>query len=284
MNPRSYLYVPGDRPDRMAKAVDRGGADALVLDLEDAVAPRAKDAARAAVTQFLAVDPAGPELWVRVNADLLALDISSVMSPACAGILLPKAEPDLLAMADKELSAAEAAHGLPPGTFGIVPVVETARGLLAAPALADGPRVRRMGIGEADLAAALGVVPGPDRRELAPHRAALVVASAAAGIAAPVAPVETDLGLSDDDLAAGTRALLREGFRARTAIHPRQLAVVNAVFTPTDDELAAAQDVLDRLAAAPSGGALDRDGRFVDEAVARSARDVLARVDGSRSR
>jgi citrate lyase subunit beta/citryl-CoA lyase len=99
-----------------------------------------------------------------------------------------------------------------------------------------------------------------------------------------VAPVETDLSVSDEQLAASTRALLREGFRARTAIHPRQVPVINAVFTPSDDELAAARDVVDRFAAAECRGAgvcLDARGRLIDEAVARSAREVLGRAAGT---
>ncbi|GAA1866711.1 CoA ester lyase [Pseudonocardia ailaonensis] len=274
--PRSYLYVPGDRPDRMATAAGRG-ADALVLDLEDAVAVHAKGSARRAVAEFLATAPDGPELWVRVNADLLDEDVAAVAMAACTGILLPKAEPELLLEAHEALCRAELARDLVPGTFGVVPLVETPRGIVDVVRLAEGPRVRRMGIGEADLAAALGLRPGPDRAELAPHRAMLVVASAAAGRPAPIAPVETDLTLDDATLAERTRALLREGFRARTAIHPRQVPVLNAVFTPTAEEVAEARDVVDRLAGTGSGVGLDRRGRLIDEAIARSARDVLAR-------
>jgi citrate lyase subunit beta/citryl-CoA lyase len=277
---RSYLYVPGDQRDRLAKAVGRG-ADALVLDLEDAVAPAGKDAAREFVAGFLAAGPAGPELWVRVNADRLDADLPAVTAAVCAGVWVPKAEPEILARADVLLTTAERAAGLAPGSMRIVPLVETARGLLAAADLARAPRVLRLGIGEADLAAELGVQPGPDRAELAWHRAGIVVASAAARLVPPVAPVETDLSAGNEELAARTRALLREGFRARTAVHPRQVPVINAVFTPSDDELAEARDVVDRLAAAERAGGgvcLDARGRLIDEAVARSAREILDRA------
>ncbi|RTL69666.1 MAG: CoA ester lyase [Pseudonocardiaceae bacterium] len=280
MRPRSYLYVPGDRDERFARAAERG-ADALVFDLEDAVAPPAKDAARAAVAAHLRAAPArgGPERWVRVNADRLADDVAAVTGVALSGILLPKATPESLRRTDSLLLDAERAAGVRPGSVAVLPVVETAAGLLEVAALSRGPRVQRLAIGEADLAADLGLVPGPDRAELAPHRAAIVVASAAAGLVAPVAPVETDLTATDDDLAASTAALLRQGFRARTAVHPKQIPVINAAFTPTADELDRARAVVDTLDAAGSGIAIDpRTGRMLDEAVVRSARDVLARA------
>lgn len=280
MTARSYLYVPGDQSSKLERALDRG-ADALVLDLEDGVAVSAKDTARETVAAFLATGPTGPELWVRVNADRLDDDLPAVATATVAGVLIPKAEPALLARADALLTAAEQDVGLAPGSLRVIPLIETARGLLAVAELARGPRVLRLGIGEADLAAELGIRPGPDRAELAPHRAALVVASAAAGLAAPIAPVETDLSMSDTELAERTRALLREGFRARTAIHPRQVPVINTVFTPSEDEIAEARDIVARLEEAErngSGVAVDRRGRMIDEAVARSAREVLARA------
>lgn len=280
MTARSYLYVPGDQSSKLERALDRG-ADALVLDLEDGVAVSAKDTARETVAAFLATGPTGPELWVRVNADRLDDDLPAVATATVAGVLVPKAEPALLARADALLTAAEQDVGLAPGSLRVIPLIETARGLLAVAELARGPRVLRLGIGEADLAAELGIRPGPDRAELAPHRAALVVASAAAGLAAPIAPVETDLSMSDTELAERTRALLREGFRARTAIHPRQVPVINTVFTPSEDEIAEARDIVARLEEAErngSGVAVDRRGRMIDEAVARSAREVLARA------
>lgn len=278
MRPRSYLYVPGDREDRFARAAQRG-ADALVFDLEDAVPVAAKDAARRAVARHLPAAPAGPQYWVRVNADRLADDVAAVAVARCAGVLLPKATPGALRRTDELLTDAERSRGLPAGSLAVVPVVETAAGLLDVATLARGPRVVRLAIGEADLAADLGVLPGPDRAELAPHRAALVVASAAAGLSAPIAPVETDLTVSVDQLAASTAALLREGFRARTAVHPTQVPVINAAFTPSDAELAAARSVVDAFESSGAGVAVDpRTGRMLDEAVVRSARDVLARA------
>jgi citrate lyase subunit beta/citryl-CoA lyase len=281
VRPRSYLYVPGDREDRFARAAERG-ADALVFDLEDAVAAAAKDRARAAVARHLAAlapTGPGPQNWVRVDADRLDADVAAVTGPALAGVLLPKASVESLHRIDSLLADAERAAGMATGSVAVVPVVETAAGLLETAALARGPRVARLAIGEADLAAELGVVPGPDRAELAPHRAQLVVASAAARLAGPIAPVETDLTVSDDALVASTAALLRQGFRARTAVHPRQVPSINAAFTPSTDELDRARGIVETLESAGSGVAVDpRTGRMLDEAVVRSARDVLSRA------
>ncbi len=240
--PRSYLYCPGDRPDRLARV--RGwGADAVIADLEDSVHASEKPAARAAVAAWLAdlpsalhADHAGKgqlsEVWVRINADTLAEDVTAVVGPALRGIVLPKAEPALAASLDDLLSRAERDWGLPPGSVAVQPVIETATGLLAAAELASAPRVTRLGIGEADLAAELGVDVRTDPQILGPLRLQLVVASAAAGIAAPVGPASIDFK-DLDALRTGTEALLRLGFRARTAIHPAQLACINEVFTPS---------------------------------------------------
>ncbi len=277
--PRSYLYVPGDRPDRMASAAGRG-ADALILDLEDAVPAPAKAAARGHVRTFLADAPEGPQWWVRINAESVADDVAAVVGPRLSGIVLPKAEPALLGELDRVLSSAEAESGVVPRSLPVLALIETARGLLVAEQVAAASRVVRLGLGEADLVGELGLQPGPDREELWPLRSRIVVASAAARILPPVGPVET--AIRDADRLVRTTALLvRQGFRARTAIHPGQVAVVNEAFTPSEEQLAAARDVLDRLAAAQeksAGVALTADGRFIDEAVARSAREVVGRA------
>jgi len=277
---RSYLYVPGDRADRLARAADRG-ADALLADLEDAVSAARKDQARQTVAAWLA----GPErircqVWIRVNSDHAADDIAATISPAVAGVVVPKAEPALLASISSLLSRREDELGLGEGTFAMIPLIETAAGLLAAADIAAAPRVLRLGIGEADLAADLRLQPDPGRAELMPLRLQIVVASAAARIAAPVAPTATDFR-DLDELRESTEALLRLGFRARTAIHPAQLPVINEVFTPSAQEVARARRLVEALAAAERTGsavATDEDGRMVDEAVARSAREVLDRA------
>ncbi|MGE5134273.1 MAG: HpcH/HpaI aldolase/citrate lyase family protein [Gemmatimonadota bacterium] len=280
---RSYLYVPADRPDRLARAAGRG-ADALILDLEDAVPPGGKDGARRLLAGWLAgqADP-GCELWVRINPGAAAADVTAVAGPALTGVVVPKAAPDLLAEVGQLLGQREHALGLPAGRLRILPMVETAGGVLALPAIAAAPRVARLGIGEADLAADLGLQPGPGQPELLPLRLQLVLASAAQGLAAPAGPVSLDFR-DPAALRESTRALLRLGFRARTAIHPAQVPVINEVFTPAPAEVEQARALVAAFDAAVRGGAgvlTGPDGRMVDAAVVRSARDVLARAQRS---
>lgn len=280
---RSYLYVPANRPDRLARATGRG-ADALILDLEDSVPAAEKDSARHLLANWLAApgEPAGGqdcELWVRVNAATAAADITATVTPLVTGVVLPKAAPALLADVHELLAGHERAIGAAAGRFRVLPIIETARGLLSAADLAAAPRVVRLGLGEADLAADLGLLdPGP--AELLPIRLQVVIASAAASAAAPAGPTSTDFR----DLAGlggSTRALLGLGFRARTAIHPAQVPVINEVFTPSPAEIARARRLVDAIEAAErdgSGVTIADDGRMIDAAVVRSAREVLARA------
>ncbi|GAB4059256.1 HpcH/HpaI aldolase/citrate lyase family protein [Catellatospora paridis] len=290
---RSYLYVPGDNPAKLAKALTVG-ADALIVDLEDAVPPSGKDAARTAVAAFLAdtaaavVDGAAggsgegsvwPRVWVRVNpGEWGHVDAAAVVGPGLAGLCVAKTESVAqLSALDGVLAGLEEAAGLVVGSTKVVPLLESAAAVLAAPAIARGPRVARLQLGEADLAADLGVTLGPDERELLWARSQAVLASAAAGIAPPVAPVSVNFR-DLDALRASTVALKRLGFRGRACIHPAQLPVVHDVFTPTEPELAVARDLVARHEQAMrdgSGVCLDAQGRLVDEAVVRSARRLL---------
>jgi citrate lyase subunit beta / citryl-CoA lyase len=283
---RSYLYVPGDRRDRLAKAGTRG-ADALILDLEDSVAPTRKDQARVEVARWLderlGEEPgSGSQLWIRINADSAAADIGATVSNAVFGLVVPKAEPSLLAEVDELLTRREREIGVAAGQLVLLPLIETAAGLLAAAQIATAPRVVRLGIGEADLTAELGLRPGPGAAELIPIRLQVVIASAAGGIAGPLAPMSADFR----DLAAlraSSEALLRLGFRARTAIHPAQIPILNEVFAPSADEIDRARRLVEAFDAAQrdgSGVITDEAGRMVDVAIVRSAREVLARAAG----
>lgn len=266
MSPRSYLYVPADRPEMLAKAGERG-ADALIVDLEDAVAPSRKVEARRILRDFL---PGPIETWVRVNnsPDLLADDVAA--AAGADGIVLAMAEPESLAQAVSMTS-------LP-----ITPLIETAAGLLAAAELAAAGGVERLAIGEADLSAELGVTLGDDGLELLFARSTLVVASAAAGIDAPTGPVFTDFR-DADGLRRSTEALSRLGFGSRPAIHPAQVQVINEAFTPTAQQLADAQELIEAFdrALAAGAGAAATDGVMFDEAVVRQARRVLDRARGA---
>lgn len=277
---RSYLYVPGNAPDKLAKAAARG-ADALIVDLEDAVPQAAKDTARTAVAEWLTQMGAaqGPEIWVRVNpGEAGHRDARAVLGPAVTGLCLAKAESSAeIAALDRVITEAEAGRGLAPGSVRVMPLLESAAALFAAVELARAPRVARLQLGEADLAADLGVVPGPDGRELLWARSTVVAACAAARVGPPIAPVSVDVR-DLDLLRESTRALADLGFVGRACVHPAQLPVVHDVFTPAPDALAEAHDILARHERSlAEGGAvcLDDHGRLVDEAVVRSARRVV---------
>lgn len=283
MSARSHLYVPGDRADVLAKAVTRG-ADALIIDLEDAVAPSAKDAAREAVAAFLGEQPtagtAGPELWVRVNSGAAALmDVRSVVTPALSGICLAKTQnPDEVVAVAELLTELEVQNGMVAGAVAIAPLLESASAVLGVREIAAGPRVARLQVGEADLSAELGVALGPDERELLWVRSQVILASAEAGIEPPVGPVSTNFR-DLDALRDSTLALRRMGYRSRACIHPAQVAVVNEVFTPTAAELSRARELVEAYDAAIASGDgvfTDADGRMVDVAVVRAARRTVA--------
>ena len=270
MAARSYLYVPGDRPDRLAKAAARAG-DAIIADLEDAVAPECKERALHEVLAWLDAErTSGRERWVRVNAGPRGLEEIAALrdSPGLHGVVLPKAT-----LASVKSAAAALGEGRP-----VAALVESARGLLEAAALACVPGVSHLGIGEADLTAELGVTPSPDERELLPLRMQLVVASAAAALSPPTGPVSLDVR-DLTGLRASTLALRAAGFGSRSAVHPDQVPVIEEVFTPTEHELAAARDVVASYEAALTAGTavvVDAQGRFLDEAVVRAARRTVS--------
>lgn len=271
---RSALYVPGDAEDKLERILERG-ADEIIIDLEDAVAPRDKDTARDIARVWLhdlpVLDNVG--VWVRVNAGpLREADVRAVAgAPALSGFMVAKTETvDELLDLDKLLASLGS-------TAGVVPLLESARAILRSGEIARAPRVQRLQIGEADLRADVGITPGPDERELLYARSHVVLASAAAGIKPPIAPVSTNFR-DLDAFRESTIELARLGFVGRACIHPGQVDVANEVFTPTADEIEAARRLVGRWEFAGAGVAVDDDGHFVDEAVVRQARLVLARA------
>lgn len=274
---RSYLFAPGDSERLLAK-VFAAGADAVVLDLEDAVAPANKEAARERVRRALDErrGEAGPAAWVRINGLRSAhwrADVAAVVGPALAGLRVPKAEAaDELDDLDRELSAAEERAGLEPGGVPVACTIESARGLLAARWLAEHPRVSHLCFGEADFVADVGAEPGDPQATLW-ARSSLVVAARAAGIAPAVAAVYTRLD-DEEGLRRTTFEARRLGFFGRSCIHPRQLAVVHRVFTPRPEEVERAREVVAAHEAAAGGGAV-AGGEFVDLAVVRRALAIL---------
>jgi citrate lyase subunit beta/citryl-CoA lyase len=258
---RSWLFVPGDRPDRFAKAL-ASGADVVVLDLEDAVTADQKPAARTAISAWL--DPAHPVV-VRVNAswELLQDDLAALQQPGLLAVMLPKSEgaADVSAVAD----------ALPAGVA-VVPLVETAAGIVAVAGVTSARRVARLAFGGLDLALDLGVEPGVDGGVLTAAGHQVVLHSAAAGLAPPVAGVTTQLD-DTDRLQADLAAARRDGFSGKLCIHPSQVGPVNRAFAPTPEQQEWARRVLDR--AATESGAFRLDGQMVDRPVLERARRVL---------
>lgn len=272
---RSFLFVPGDRPERFAKAL-ASGADAVILDLEDAVAPAAKEGARAAIAQAWATLTAAQrsQVLLRTNAAgtpwqagdrALAAQLAT---QGLGGLVPAKAE-----SADDLAALAQACPGVP-----ILPLIESARGLDALPAIARAPQVLRLVFGHLDFQSDLGMACGPDEAELLPARWAVVLQSRLAGLAAPVDGVTTAL---DDPaiLTADTQRSRRLGFGAKLCIHPAQVLGMHRALAPSAAECDWARRVLAAVEAAgngPGAGAIRVDGRMVDAPVIALARRHLA--------
>ena len=270
---RTFLFVPADRPERHARALATG-AGGVIVDLEDAVSPDRKVAAREQLRASVAALPAveRARLLVRINSygtpwhdDDRALVGELAAESLIAGVMLPKAE----RAADLHRLAADI------GTKGVlVPLIESAAGLEAAAELAAAPQVLRLAFGNLDFQADLGLACDASEAELVPVRLALVLASRRSGLAAPIDGVTPDWR-DAERLRADTARARRGGFGAKLCIHPDQVALVHAALGPSDDELAWAHRVLDATQAA-GGGVVSLDGRMVDAPVVRLAERLLA--------
>lgn len=262
---RSYLYVPGDRPERFPKAV-ASGVDAVILDLEDAVAVSAKDAARDNVVEALDQASDVPcQLWVRVNQDERGIaDLEALVGRgALTGVFVPKCTGERLAQVAPLLT-----------DTAVIALVESARAVLDLAGLAASPVVTALGLGEVDLAADLGLDPGPYGEDLWPIRLSAVVASVAHDLLPPIGPVWLDVH-DAEGLRASTELLSRRGFRARQAIHPNQVEIINAALSPTAEQVDAAAGLMAAAAAEDTGVWVDANGKMIDEAVLRTARRTL---------
>jgi citrate lyase subunit beta/citryl-CoA lyase len=257
---RSLLFVPGNRPERFNKAL-AAGADAVIVDLEDAVPPVEKCAARDSVAGWM--DAAHPVV-LRINdsnSSWFRDDLGLCTRPGIAGIMLAKAE------AREEL---EALAALAPATP-LLPLIETAAGFANAETLARAPGVQRLVFGNIDLQLDLGIAGNGE--ELNYFRSSLVLISRLAGIAPPIDGVCTAF---DDVDALRAEALRgrRFGFGGKLCIHPKQVAGVNAAYRPDADEIAWAERVL-AVAATAHGAAVALEGKMVDRPVIRRAEQIL---------
>ncbi|HEU0248998.1 MAG TPA: CoA ester lyase [Gaiellaceae bacterium] len=268
---RSFLFVPGNDERKLRRALS-AGADAVVTDLEDAVTPDEKEAARALTARVLAEAEGDALRLVRVNAagsEWIAEDVDTVGSLGLDGVVLPKAE-------------AAAVRGVGDLDLPVVAIVETAAGLRGAFELASLPAVEALVLGAVDLGVALGLEPREDGLEVLFARSSLVVDSAAAGLRGPIDQVWTTLR-DDAGLRRDCELARSLGFRGKACIHPEQISVVNDAFSPSSAELARARDVVRAFenAAANGRGAVALDGEMIDLPVAQRARDLLAEAKRS---
>lgn len=286
---RTLLFAPATSPRHVEKALSGAtGADGIILDLEDAVANAEKPAARQTVRAMLQArgkPERGPLAYVRVNGMTTPYAYDDLRTVVCAGldgIVLPKTESAAqLATADWLLRQFERAEGLPEGAIDLMPIVETAKGIahLAEIACAT-PRVRRLNFGAGDYSLDTAMTWTAGHEGILWARVGVVNASRAAGLEAPVDTVYARL----DDMegfAAEAEQARRLGFQGKACIHPKQAAVVNAVFTPSEQEVAQARRIAEAFAQAEAAGvaSFTVDGQFVDYPIAYKARRTLEIAD-----
>lgn len=278
---RSLLFAPGDSPRKLEKA-STGAADLVLIDLEDAVAEAAKPVARLAVGEHLRSTRTKP-LWVRINpADgphALA-DLAAIVPARPDGIMLPKATRADVDRLHQWLRALEVAAGLPEGAIPVIAIAgETAAAPFELGNFAGAPRLAALTWGAEDASAALGASSNRDEHGIWEQPYQLIRSLTLAGAAhAGVAAIETIHGdfRDTDGLARTAAAARRAGFRGMMAIHPDQVPIINAAFSPSAEELAHAQAVIAAFAAQPEAGVVALDGAMLDRPHLRRAEQVLA--------
>ncbi|TAK29554.1 MAG: CoA ester lyase [Chloroflexota bacterium] len=286
---RSHLYAPGNNLKLLGK-VHLAGADAVIFDLEDAVPTNEKARARGLVAEAVrarAGQP-GPAVFVRINHPSIGLaeeDIRAVVQPGLSGLRIPKVEDaDTVRRVSSWVAQAEESAGVPAGSTVLVCIIESAAGVFRAYEIgAADPRVLALTYGAADLERDLDLRPGLDDLETLYVRSQLVLASRVAGVRPPIDTVFRRLD-DVDGLGRSTRRNQALGFFGKSAIHPKQVATINAIYSPSEAEVAHARAVISaaEVAAAQGSGALKLDsGEFVDEAVVQRARDILRLIEQS---
>jgi citrate lyase subunit beta/citryl-CoA lyase len=287
---RSFLFIPADSEKKLGKA-DASGADAIILDLEDSVAPANKPRAREMARAFLSDRPlAGRayQIWVRINpldTDMALGDLAAVVSASPDGIMIPKPEgPADLLQLSHYLDALEVQAGLEAGAIRIVPVASETPGAvfkLGDYGAAGLSRLEAITWGAEDLSAALGASTNLEASgEWAPAyklaRSLSLLAAHAAGVQA-IDTLYVDFR-NEEGLRASCRAARSEGFTGRLAIHPAQVAIINECFSPSAEEIEHAKRVLAAFAANPDAGTVGLDGKMIDIPHLKQAKRVLAQA------
>lgn len=280
---RSYLYAPGSSAKLLEKVV-LSEADAVVLDLEDAVAPREKATARSRVVETIAKqrDERSPAIFVRVNHSASALggdDVEAVVTPGLKGIRLPKCDSVAeVARVTLHITKLERDRGMPEGEVELTATIESARGVLVASRIAATPRVTALAFGAIDFLRDMRGVATADGRETLFACSSLAIAARSAALPGPIAPFHAPLD-DLDGLRSSSVAFKNLGFSARTCLHPRQVSVVNDVFMPGAAELEEAARTIESFDAHVARGEaafLTDDGEFIDIAVVERARELLS--------
>jgi citrate lyase subunit beta / citryl-CoA lyase len=279
---RSFLFTPANHARRVEK-VFTIGADAAILDLEDAVAIDEKPGARGKAVEALQ-RPRACKAYVRVNAldtEFCFDDLLTIVGPGLDGIILPKVESAHgMLTADWMVAQLERRAGLEVGAIDIIPIIETGVGLMAAEEIARaGSRIRRLSFGAGDFTFDMNIAWTSDESELGYARSRLVAVSRAAGLEAPLDTVWFDLQ-DEDGLRASAEKVVKMGFQGKLCIHPSQIPVVNRAFTPSDEAVDFARKVVAAFEAAEADGsaALQVDGKFIDYPIVYRAQRVLETV------
>ena len=276
---RSWLFAPGNHPRKVEK-VFQVGADAVILDLEDAVAIAEKEATRTIVLNALQTDH--PCLgYIRINAletDFALEDFNAIVQPQVDGIVLPKVESaDDLTRADGIITDLEKQRGLPIGGIDLLPIIETAKGVHRLDHIAgSGTRVKRLSFGAGDFTKDMGIKWSGEERELIYPRSRFTLASRVAGLEQPIDTVFIDLA-NDEHFKQSVHTALTFGFQGKLCIHPKQVPVVNMVFTPTDKELEQAKAIIAAFEQAEAAGSasIQVNGYFVDYPIVEKAERVV---------
>ncbi|MBN8899600.1 MAG: CoA ester lyase [Rhodospirillales bacterium] len=280
---RSLLFAPANHARRVEKALTLP-TDAVILDLEDAVATAEKPAARQTVAATFAL-PRRNALYVRVNAlstEWSYADLVAVVQPGLDGIVLPKVEDaDELRTADWLIAALERERDLPVGGIDLIPIIETASGISALERiLRAGTRTRRLAFGAGDFTLDCGMTWSRDELELLPARVACVTVSRAAGLEPPLDTVWADLRDPEGFVASAARAAAF-GFQGKMCIHPDQIGPTNAAFSPSEAALAQARRIVAAFEAAEAEGSasIQLDGQFIDYPIVARARRVIEQAE-----